>query len=157
MKIANLLSLKHFSALIICGLLGTTAIGPQVTAAELDGLVVYRDATGALTRESKKNLRELRKLAKRTVTITVWVTYNIKFQGNPELRTPDVVAAEAAAKQRVFDELVLPLLERRDVDIADNALIGTGIPGIMLEVSSKGLVSLAHDRRVKHIGYFSEG
>lgn len=122
--------------------------------AETTGLVVYRDATGELTQQSRKNLSDLIKVATREGPIAVWVVFDIPFEGNPDLRTPDVIESEAASKRAAFSEHVSPLIAQGlAVELDSGVAMLDEAPGAMLRVTANGLRRLSRDPGIKHIGH----
>jgi hypothetical protein len=130
-------------ALVVC-LLGSAFANP--------GLVVFRGLDGKLTQESVSSLRELRTLAAREGSVHIWVDFDIPFQGNPDLRTPEVVAEEARLRAEAIREIIVPLERRRLVQRVSMP-VETGAPGCLVNATPAGLTQLAKNPRVQHIGH----
>lgn len=134
---------------IVSVILATSlALGDEV------GLVVYRDSSGVLTEQSRKNLRSLVRKANYDGTITVWVVFNMPFQADPMLRSPEIVAAESEAKKAAYAAHIVPLINHGlayELDANSELLIEA--PGTMLSVRAGGLQLLARNPSIKHIGH----
>lgn len=143
--------MKAFTTLVVASMLFVT--GQSVAD---PGLVVYRGVDGNLTRESVRNLRTLRRIAARIGHITVWVDFDIPFEVNPELRTPEVIAENEAARQQAMDEIIAPLVARGQASEVEIEGPGTQAPGCLVSVSQSALRSLARNPKVKHIGHFPD-
>lgn len=125
---------------------------PLLSVADnFESYFLYRDHSGKLTKFSLDNLKVLRNEAREHEQISVWIMFDMDFQPDPTLRTPDVVQAEADVKAKMIEDVVAPLW--RDVKLLPTPAGLGGAPGVLLSVSEIGLVRLAHDKRVKHVGY----
>lgn len=120
------------------------------------GLVVYRGVDGELTDLSKRNLKVLRRQAEENGRIAVWVTFDIPFEVNPELRTPDVVAENEASRQQAMDEMIAPLIARGDASELEIEGSDSQAPGCLISVSKWALQRLARNPKVKHIGHYPD-
>lgn len=117
------------------------------------GLVVYRGADGELTEQSLNNLRELRVTAQKEKGIAIWVGFNIPFQSTPALRTPEVVAQEAASRDQLIEEIIYPLYANGSAWESSEPTLVTAAPGCLIMVSQAALRDLARNPKVKHIGH----
>lgn len=115
------------------------------------GLVVYRGLDGRLTDMSVQNLYTLRNLAARNGRIVVWVDFDIPFEVDPALRTPEVIAENEASRQAAMAEVVAPLIATGAAEELD---LESQAPGCLLSVSQRALRDLARNPKVKHIGHF---
>lgn len=120
-------------------------------AVDYEDIVIYRGIDGELTEASKNDLKELRKEARLIGQIKIWIMFDMGFQANPALRTPEVVQAEAAVKASMIADVVVPLSGRVALLTTPEGL--GGAPGVMVEATERGLFALARDTRVKHITY----
>lgn len=130
-----------------------TALAGQIAEA---GLSVYRGPDGEHTPRSIQNLKELKALAKSHGTISVWVDFGIYFEGNPELRTPQQVADEIAAREKAFAEIVAPIIAKGRAVVVELPEPRTPAPGYLLEVDHQGLKALAKNSRVQFIGHLAK-
>lgn len=135
---------------IMLALLAITAL--PALAIELSDVVVYRGIDGNLTQASQRGLRILRKAARDNGQIQIWILFDMGFESNPALRTPEVERAEAAVKASLIEAVVVPL--RRVVALVVPTPDGLeSAPGCMVHVTERGLVALVRDSRVKHVSY----
>lgn len=119
------------------------------------GFSVYRDADGQISAQSAANLEAMVDMAKQAGFVRVWIGFDYPFQSDPALRTPVVVAAEAASKQAAMAEIVLPLIHQgKATHIAADQT--SGAPGCMLVVNHKALKTLSRDEGVIYIGYLPD-
>lgn len=136
--------------LVLIGLLLSCAVCSE------EHLTAFRDAEGIYSKLSHDNIVRMRELARQYGTISVWVSFGISFQGNPELRTADVVAQEALAKEEAYTNIVEPLVAAGDATVLELAEFQSQAPGFFLEVTRQGIHKLAKDRGVKHIGFLAK-
>lgn len=143
--------MKRLTTLIVAGLL--FAFSQSIAD---PGLVVYRGVDGELTDASVQNLKTLRNIAAREGRITIWVDFDIPFEVNPELRTPEVIAENEAARQQAKDEIIAPLVASGQASEEEIGGPGTQAPGCLVSVSQLALRTLARNPKVKHIGHFPD-
>jgi len=123
-----------------------------VYALELESIAVYRDVDGNLTHASEIGLKKLAKEARRSGHISIWVTFDMDFVGIPELRTAEVEQAEAAVKAAMIEDVIDP--------IGNDAVLLTipagleSAPGVLVDVTESGLISIVENNKVKHVSYF---
>ena len=123
---------------------------------KLVGSSYYRGVDGA-TADALRQLKKMAQAAKRLGSIAVWITFDTPFEGNPELRTPEVIAQQNTQVQEIYAESVEPLIDADEAwDLpAPSALANA--PGRMVEVTRTGLLALASDDNVLYIAYMSSG
>lgn len=119
----------------------------------LENAYVFRDAKGNLTPRSRKGLKLLREAARENGTVMIWVSFDLPFQADPELRVPEVVEREAAARAAMIEQVILPL--SKSISLIETPDDLRGAPGCMVLASARGVSALARDKRVKHISYQS--
>lgn len=125
-------------------------LASEVTHAE-EQLFAYRDSSGRFTDSSELNLQEMHHIASIEETITVWVNFDISFQGNPELRTPDVVAREKRDLKLAIRSVIEPLEDSGDAHQLPVPGEAPQVPGCMVEITAAGLIALTQNELVKHL------
>ena len=142
------MSLKRICAVIWLGLAMAVS-----HADPLDGLSVYRGLDGSFSTASLQGLEILRQAAITEGQITIWVTFDMEFEANPELRTSDIGRQEAAIKQKLMNRVVNPLVGKGQVEILPLSEVQTSAPGCMLAVTAAGLAGLVNSADVKYMAY----
>ena len=125
-------------------------------AQSLEGLTVYRGLDGKLTDQSRENLRILSEGARINGQLTVWLMFDMDFVGNPELRTPEVIQSEAAARDDLIESIVMPIVHAGHAQLLETPEGAAEAPGCLLSVTAAGLNWLATRKDAKHISYMSE-
>lgn len=141
---------------LILALISLTAVPQYALSKQSEMLVAFRDSSGSYTKESTKALRAMGKAATKSGQIEIWVTFDMKFVGNPVLRTPEIVANETAEKHRLISLTIGQIAQ-----IGEGVLLPTpsGLeeaPGCMVAVTVRGLDLLAAHSEVKHLSYTAQ-
>ncbi len=118
----------------------------------LDEIVIYRSIDGDLTEESKTSLKRLAIEAEKRGLITLWITFDMDFEGIPERRTNEVIALELANKQKLIASVVSMLGSQGFLEETPTSL--SEAPGCLISVNRSGLLQLAENMNVKHITYW---
>lgn len=133
-------------------LVACASTAPQASAAEdFSTTVVFKDANGDLSQKSQENLRKLLRLCAEQGRIDLWVTFDMTFQGDPSLRTPEVIAHEALQKRSHMQDSIAPLIRQRKAHLLEIPTALRQAPGVPVRVTAAGLRSLVRDAGVKHI------
>jgi hypothetical protein len=143
--------IKETSAMIrrsiAVAVLGLSCLSASAT--DYEELVVFRGLDGKLAPESRRTLDEIGRMLHNGTQLRLWVGFDIPFEADPALRTLEVVAAEAAAKNEMIQAVIGPLAG--DVEVLATPTGIEGAPGCMVRASESGLRALSRDTRVVHI------
>ena len=120
-----------------------------VHAAQNETDVVYRGVDGKLSPTSKQNLHVLKKAARKEGSIKIWIAFEMNFQPNPALRTPEVELAESTVKASLISEIVEPLANDALLLPTPNGL--GGAPGCMVKVTEQGIIGLMESEKIRHV------
>lgn len=121
----------------------------------LDGLTVYRGIDGEYSSLSMQNLEALQQAAGNG-RINIWVAFNMSYEGNPALRTPEIEYQESQIKQELIDSVIVPLAQAGFAIQLPMSTEQLGAPGCKLSIKSEGLALLAASPDVKFIGYLGK-
>jgi len=110
-------------------------------------LTVSRDSDGKINKHSKEAIKYLSKMAVQNGYVRVWVTLDFPF--DPFLAEDSEIAADAqqARLDKVFDEVLNPLLRSELVSYSNGSQDYVG-PSLLLKATKKGLSGLVNDQRV---------
>jgi hypothetical protein len=135
--------------------LATLALGISVAhiarADEDIQVSAFRGLDGQYGPQSLWSIRVMRQAAKDFGEISVWVTFDMNFVGNPLLRTAEVIESEARAKEWHIAQVVQPVVGRGEARLLSTPVGLEQAPGCRVSVTSKGLTRLVRHRNVKHI------
>ncbi len=118
-----------------------------------DVLVAFRDASGSYTEKSTKALRRMSLAASEFGQIAIWVTFDMPFVGDPALRTPEVVAAEEAEKQRLISQTFGQIEQIGEGVLLPSPAGSENAPSCLVTVTARGLELLAARSEVKHLSF----
>lgn len=124
-------------------------------AQSLEGLTVYRGIDGEYSSLSMQNLETLQQAAGNE-RITIWVAFNMIYEANPDLRTPEIEYQESQIKQELIDFVIAPLAHAGVAIQLPMSAELLGAPGCKLSIKSEGLALLAASPDVKFIGYLGQ-
>lgn len=113
-------------------------------------LMVSRNADGEIRGAAAAALRRLVRIANQQQEVRVWVTLNVPFDPYLADYSPEAAAAQDRRLNRVFDNVLNPLLNRGNVWYPDGVRDFRG-PSLVLHASAAGVRQLAKDRRVGQI------
>lgn len=148
-----MISQKTFSiVLLVASLIVASPLIAQAKDKRDDRIpVVYRDASGNLTKESKKFAQGMVKKAKRRGYITLWLTANVPFNPDKAQLTVQEMDDQDQRVAEMFGELLQPLV---DVGAVWHPTDGPKIegPGCLVRANASGVgeacagyTAIAHD------------
>lgn len=143
----------NFRAILFLTLCVATAIPKYASGSDSDVLVAFRGTDGLYSRDSIRALRDMRRAADRLGQITVWVTFDMNFVGDVELRTPEVIAAENAVKQSLIAQSIGPIEQAGEGALLPSPEGVENAPGCLVQVTARGVELLAARSEIKHVTF----
>jgi len=133
---------------IVAALLALTFLAAQAPASE--SLIFYRNPNGVLGDDSRANAKVMLEIAREQGHITVWVTLDFEFNFYMEHMTPNEIAEQNAAVADSFEEVLTPLVRRRQVWHPPSGPHIRG-PGCTVRANERGLIALLRNERLIQI------
>ena len=128
----------------------TLATSGLAASQSLSDISAHRGLDGRLTQSSRQAIAKFANAAAKSGEIRLWVAFDMDFQGDMNLRTQEVVQAEAEEKQRLISEIILPM---DGVTLAETPANLSGAPGCMVIANPNGVAKLAQEKRIIHISH----
>lgn len=116
-------------------------------------IVAFRGESGEFTLQSQRGLAMMRQVVTTDGSIDLWITFDMPFEGNPELRTDEVIATESQIKQWLVSQTVAVIASRGHARILDTPTGLEQAPGCRIRVTFRGFEELLTFSEVKHITY----
>lgn len=124
------------------------------TQAEL-GLTAYRDLSGELTSQSKKNASAMTRLAAKNGHITILLMLNYPFNIYLDQMTESELKAQEEGVRNGFAEVLDALVANKKVWYPESGPYISG-PSCTVRATVAGLQQLVHDERILQIVAFDE-
>jgi len=121
------------------------------TPAFSDGATIfYRDASGEITKESKKHAQSMHKTAQKQGYVTLWVLFDLPFNESMHNMTEEELAVHQAWVTNYADDVLGILVDRNQVWHPKAGPLIFGL-GCNVRATSQGLKRMLKDERIIQI------
>lgn len=142
------LQLRTIALCLILGFISGTAHSES-----LKEITAHRGLDGAYSSKSLRNISAMHRDASRLGGIEIWVTFDMVFQGNPDLRTQEDIDSEAQIKSWLISQVIQPVVGDGEAALLDVPAGLAQAPGCRVLVTADGLERIARHPDVKHLNY----
>jgi len=124
---------------------------PSEGSMPIGNAFIHKSVQGTLNESALESLARLQNYANAKGPVKVWVTFKMAFEADPSLRTGEVIAAEAQARQFLIETQINPLVEAGLVELLQTPAYLYQAPGCLVKATDQGLGELAYSGNIQHI------